>query len=241
MPLSAQMMYLNKNAIPWNSKAKHLGNFINNTNDECDDLALKRNDFIARSNSVLVNYRSAPRKARVAVFISKCCSLYGSQTWRLSSRSVEDLHKQWRKIARRILNVPHNTRTALLPLLLSCKPFMSQMCERFLKFLKTIRVSNSAKMKWLVRNCSHKGTLNGNIKYIAAKWNLTIQEVVLGNVKIAPSVEESMLQTSSPQASPDKSGGFASYSPCLFGKGIVVHARQTYIQQTKTFTKTKLI
>ena len=29
--------------------------------------------------------------------------------------------------------------------------------------------------------------------------------------------------------------------PCLFGKGIVVHARQTYIQQTKTFTKTKLI
>ena len=39
------------------------------------------------------------------------------------------------------------------------------------------------------------------------------------------------LSSSSPQASPDKSGGFASYSPCLFGKGIVVHARQTYIQQ----------
>ena len=35
--------------------------------------------------------------------------------------------------------------------------------------------------------------------------------------------------------------GVSLYSPCLFGKGIVVHARQTYIQQTKTFTKTKLI
>ena len=47
--------------------------------------------------------------------------------------------------------------------------------------------------------------------------------------------------SSSTQASPDKSGGVSSYSPCLFGKGIVVHARQTNIQQTKTFTKTKLI
>ena len=48
-------------------------------------------------------------------------------------------------------------------------------------------------------------------------------------------------ESSSTQASPDKLGGVSSYSPCLFGKGIVVHARQTYIQQTKTFTKTKLI
>ena len=46
---------------------------------------------------------------------------------------------------------------------------------------------------------------------------------------------------SSTQASPDKFGGVSSYSPCLFGKGVVVHARQTYTQQTKTFTKTKLI
>ena len=34
---------------------------------------------------------------------------------------------------------------------------------------------------------------------------------------------------------------FHPIPPSLFGKGIVVHARQTYIQLTKTFTKTKLI
>ena len=50
-----------------------------------------------------------------------------------------------------------------------------------------------------------------------------------------------LYEPSSTQASPDKFGGVSSYSPCLFGKGIVVHARQTYLQQTKTFTKTKLI
>ena len=187
-------MYLNKNTVLWHSTAKHLGNVINNNNDERDDLALKRNDFIARSNSVLVNYRSAPRKARVAVFTSKCCGLYGSQTWRLSSKAVEDIHKQWRKIARRILNVPHNTRSALLPLLLTCKPFMTQMSERFLKFLRTIRNSKSRKMKWLVKNRSKTGILNANLAYIATKWNLPINDVVKGNVKIQHSVEEGMLQ-----------------------------------------------
>ena len=50
-----------------------------------------------------------------------------------------------------------------------------------------------------------------------------------------------MTSPSSTQASPDTFGGVSSYSPCLFGKGIFVHARQTYMQQTKTFTKTKLI
>ena len=31
------------------------------------------------------------------------------------------------------------------------------------------------------------------------------------------------------------------YSSCLFGKGIVVHGRQTCKQQTNTLTETKLI
>ena len=57
-----------------------------------------------------------------------------------------------------------------------------------------------------------------------------------------PKMKSGSLGTaSSTQASPDKFGGVSSYSPCLFGKGIVVHARQTYIQQAKIFTKTKLI
>ena len=54
-------------------------------------------------------------------------------------------------------------------------------------------------------------------------------------------LEAASFDSSSTQASPDKFGGVSYYSPCLFGKGIVVKARQTYIQQTKTFTKTKLI
>ena len=32
-------------------------------------------------------------------------------------------------------------------------------------------------------------------------------------------------------SSPDKFGGVSSYSPFLFGKEIVVHARQTYMKQ----------
>ena len=48
------------------------------------------------------------------------------------------------------------------------------------------------------------------------------------------------MDASSTQASPDRFGGVSSYSPCLFGKGIVVHARQTYKQQTIQFLKQNL-
>ena len=55
------------------------------------------------------------------------------------------------------------------------------------------------------------------------------------------SIKQGPCVASSTQTGPAIIEGVSLYSPCLFGKGIIVHARQTYIQQTKTFTKTKLI
>ena len=45
---------------------------------------------------------------------------------------------------------------------------------------------------------------------------------------------------SSTQASPAQIEGVSVYSPCLFGKGIVVHARQTCRQQTSHLLKQTL-
>ena len=45
---------------------------------------------------------------------------------------------------------------------------------------------------------------------------------------------------SSTQASPAKIACVSVYSPCLFGKGIVVHARQTCEQQTSNLLKQNL-
>ena len=48
------------------------------------------------------------------------------------------------------------------------------------------------------------------------------------------------LRPSSTQASPAQIEGVSVYSPCLFGKGIVVHARHTCEQQTLHLLKQTL-
>ena len=90
-------VFLNGQTIKWDNSAKHLGNIINTHNSDSNDIRQKRNDFLARSNSVFVTYRAASREAKTKVFTSKCCCFYGSQTWRLTSREVEELHVTWRK------------------------------------------------------------------------------------------------------------------------------------------------
>ena len=185
---------LNDSDIPWTDSAKYLGNIINSQNNDSTDIKYKRNDFIARTNSVIVTYRSASREARTKVFVSKCCSFYGSQAWRLDSRHVEDLHLCWRKAVRRLLNIPRNTRSALLPYLLSCKPFKHQLCVRFVKMLKSIQMSRNEKLKWLAHICVKSGIIHSNVKYIADTWSLPFEDIRLGHAKMTFQKDLSLMQ-----------------------------------------------
>ena len=184
---------LNGTAIPWKSNAKHLGNIINNKNDESEDLKLKKADFIARSNAVIINFKAAPRTARSKVFTSKCCSFHGAQTWKLRSKGVEELHVTWRKAVRRLLHVPRNTRSELLPYLMICQSFPNQLAIRFLKLLKTIQHPDNRKMQWLVVNSSQTGTIRENIAHIANVTNMQRDIVSRGYARL-PSMSNEILQ-----------------------------------------------
>ena len=187
-------VFLNGQTIKWDNSAKHLGNIINTHNSDSNDIRQKRNDFLARSNSVFVTYRAASREAKTKVFTSKCCCFYGSQTWRLTSREVEELHVTWRKAVRRLLNVPRNTRSALLPYLMSCKPFIHQLSIRFITMIKTIHKSQNSKMRWLIKICPENGPTYDNVNFVASKWNLPIACVKNGNVKLSFIPDDTMLQ-----------------------------------------------
>ena len=175
---------LNGDVIKWTDNAKHLGNVINTQNDDSNDIRCKRNDFIARSNSVLVTYQTASRQAKTKVFLSKYCCFYGSQTWKLNGRHVEELHVCWRKIVRRLLGVPRTTRTVLIPYLMNCKPFMHQLGARFLKMVKSVHKSGNRKLSWLIEMCTTSGTIKANLQYISQKWHLPLQTVKTGNCKL---------------------------------------------------------
>jgi hypothetical protein len=167
---------------------------INTANSDCDDIALKRRDFIVRSNAVIVNFNSAPRAAKAQVFVAKCCSFYGSQTWKLNSKHIEGIYVCWRKSVRRLLNVPHNTRSVLLAYLLQCKPFMLQLCTRFVKLVRTIQSSSNGKMKWLLDNRSSSGTIHANLEYIAHTMDVSVGDIIEGNVDFKFKEDESLRQ-----------------------------------------------
>ena len=184
---------LNGKEIQWSDTAKHLGNVINSGNNDNDDIKCKKNDFVARSNSVFVTYCATSRNIKTQIFQSKCCGFYGSQIWKLNSRAVEDLHLCWRKVVRRLLGVPRNTRSALLHYLLCSKPFMHLVSSRFLKMLQTIHKSDNNKMKWLVKVCSKQGTIYTNIEYISKTWEIPFHTAMMGQGEI-PLVKDSAMQ-----------------------------------------------
>ena len=68
---------LNGQSLKWSDSVKHLGNMINAHNYDRDDIKRKKGDFIARTNSILANFRSASRQAKKKLFKSKCCVFYG--------------------------------------------------------------------------------------------------------------------------------------------------------------------
>lgn len=66
-----------------------------------------------------------------------CCSWYGCQTWYLVSGPVTQMDVEWRKAVRRVLNMPYQTRSQLLPLLVKGRLFTSQHQSRVNKFIST--------------------------------------------------------------------------------------------------------
>ena len=144
----------------------------------------KKGDFIARTNSILANFRSASRQAKMKLFKSKCCVFYGSQTWSLNSKWVNELEVCWRKAVRWLLDLPNTTRSVLLPHLLKCDNLKVQLSHRFLKLMKTVSASSNRKTKWITMNRSKTGTVQQNIEYLLQTWNITSEKIIYGEARL---------------------------------------------------------
>ena len=66
--LEAQTVGCYVSIAKWSDSVKHLGNMINAHNYDRDDIKRKKSDFIARTNSILANFRSASGQAKTKLF-----------------------------------------------------------------------------------------------------------------------------------------------------------------------------
>ena len=185
---------LNGELLMWYKCVRHLGNVINTQINDQDDIKLKKNDFIARTNSLIVNFKAASRSARIKLFSSKCCFFYGSQSWALDSKPVQELEVCWRKAARRLLGLPYQTRSAMIPYLLNCDNLNLQLCYRFVKLLQCISRGNNIKLKWMLKTGSKTGTVNSNIEHISRVFNCNKLDVTTGNVWRPKEIDKRLVQ-----------------------------------------------
>ena len=136
--------------LPWSNSAKHLGNIVRADLKDDDDIQLKKCDFIGRTNSLIANFKDAPRSVCSEVFNSQCCHLYGTDTWNPTCKKVENFCVTWRKAVRKLWNLPNNARSAILPYLAGSDNMENQLRTRARRLRAAVTNSNNDSLKALL-------------------------------------------------------------------------------------------
>ena len=72
---------------------------------------------------------------KIKLFKSFCSTMYGCELWSLSGNSTEEFCVAWRKALIRVLNLPYNSHSYLLPLMSNSLPVFVEICKRSSKFI----------------------------------------------------------------------------------------------------------
>ena len=105
-------VYLNGSIVKWVDCVKHLGNIVNNRLKNDDDCSLKKSIFIGNVNQLMGNYGKLPPGNLCYLFISYCCTLYGSQLWDFNSHGFKSICTPWNKAVRTIMNLHYINRSS---------------------------------------------------------------------------------------------------------------------------------
>ena len=99
----------------------HLGHHLSyNLSDE-EDINRKCHDFLKKANILFVNFKFCSPSTLTFLFRSICLSLYGCALWCLYSKSISTIEIAFSKVLRRIWNLPANSHTRIVLLvLLAC-------------------------------------------------------------------------------------------------------------------------
>ena len=166
--------------LNWYNEIVHLGNTVlSNVSDQAD-MKSKRKDFIAASNSVISNFKTAQRHFCCQVFIAQCCHLYGCQMWDLTSDFINTFEITWKRCIRKLWYLPNIARSNLLPYVCNCLPFKVQLVKRFAKMYNTAMKGVNDAFKFLCYvsiNSTQKGIIGKNIEHIENMYSCSIDKL----------------------------------------------------------------
>mgnify|MGYP006335670613 FL=1 len=160
----------------------HLGHIITSFLDDIDDIRQRRNSFIGQTNNVLCFFNKLDTSVKLKLFKSYCSSLYGSELWSLNSNHVDIICVAWRKALRRILQLPYNCHSYLIPIMSDTLPLFDEICKRSMRFIANCIVSPSHLVKSITWHCIVSGRqrsfLGTNVLFCCERYNWSLIQFI---------------------------------------------------------------
>lgn len=167
-------LMLHNEVITKCESAEHLGHFLHtkDTNNELTKDAIKA--FHRGFNSFMSRFIGCNIITKNKLVHQYCQSMYGSQLWLMTSRSVSDICTQWRKAHRQVLSLPYRTHCDLIPLIAENIPIECFLDCKFLDFYKSAAMTNNNIVKFTARSrlFNHNSTMGKNMTHLLNKLKI---------------------------------------------------------------------
>jgi len=106
--------------------------------------------------------------------------MYGCELWLLDSIFVEDFCVAWRKALRRVLNLPYNTHSYLLPLLTDTLPIFDEICKRSARFIVSCLFGSSRLVQSVAWHsivvAKYNSVLGSNALFCCERYDWSVDE-----------------------------------------------------------------
>src|SRR5258706_15390528 len=165
----------------------HLGHIIRSNLDDADDILCRRNFFVGQVNNVLCFFNKLDTFIKLRLFEAYCSSMYGCELWALDNHAINDFCIAWRKALRRIMNIPYNSHTFVLPLITDSVPIFDEMCRRSAKFISSCCLSDSAVVRTIARHgllARFNSCIGKNALLCCQRFGWSVTDLRDGNVPL---------------------------------------------------------
>ena len=148
-----------------------MGNFIS-TNIADRNITENVCDLYKRSNWIISDFRVCDSSTLDSLHRTYCMHMYGCELWDLNCKYVSEFKVAWRKIKRRIWELPYKAHNAIIHNL--SYNIDLQFDTRVLKFVHSCLNHSNSVCKSLLSAKLHciKSTFAANSKYLSYKYKI---------------------------------------------------------------------
>lgn len=116
--------------------------------------------MLVRPITFYVFFNKLDMRVKLKLFMSYCSSFFGCELWSLNSPNIEYFCVAWRKALKRILGLPYNCRSYLLPLISNTLPIFDEICKRAMRFVISCLSSPNKLVSFVASYCVAFGRYN---------------------------------------------------------------------------------